>query len=68
MFGVGMAIVLGGLGLIVARLGSAAGGAGRGWLASPWVRRAGSWVPVAAAVVVLVTGLAFAVTAAGGLS
>jgi nickel/cobalt exporter len=66
-FGIGMAIVLGGLGLLVARFGAAAGRAERGWLASQWVRRAGGWAPVAAGVVVLATGLAFAVTAAGQL-
>jgi len=68
MFGIGMAVVLGGLGLVIARLGSAAGRAEHGWLASAWVRRAGRWVPVAAGVVVLCTGVAFAVTAAGQLS
>jgi nickel/cobalt transporter (NicO) family protein len=68
MFGIGMAVVLGGLGLVIARVGSAAGKAERGWLASAWVRRAGRWVPVVAGVVVLCTGVAFAVTAAAQLS
>lgn len=68
MFGIGMAVVLGGLGLVIARVGSAAGRAEHGWLASAWVRRAGRWVPVVAGVVVLCTGVAFAVTAAGQLS
>lgn len=68
MFGIGMAVVLGGLGLVVARVGSAAARAERDWLRAPWVRRIGPWVPVAAGAVVLVSGLAFAVTAANQLS
>jgi len=68
MFGIGMAVVLGGLGLIIARVGTAAGGAKRGWLASPLVRRAGQWIPIAAGVVVFISGMAFAITAAVQLS
>ena len=67
-FGIGMAVVLGGLGLVIARVGRAAGRPERGWLASPLIRRAGRWVPVAAGVVVLGTGVAFALTAAAQLS
>nr|MBA2634159.1 hypothetical protein [Chloroflexota bacterium] len=68
MFGIGMAVVLGGLGLVIARVGSAASRSERDWMSSPWARRVGQWVPVAAGAVVLVSGLAFAVTAASRLS
>lgn len=68
MFGIGMAVVLGGLGLLIARVGSVATRAEGGWLGSPWARRFGPWVPVVAGTVVLVSGLAFAVTAATQLS
>jgi len=68
MFGAGMAIVLGGLGLVIARVGRAAGGADHGWLALPWVRRIGRWVPAVAGVVVFLSGTAFALTAAAQLS
>ncbi len=64
MFGIGMAVVLGGLGLVIARVGGTARGAQGGWLASPFVRRIGQWVPVAAGAIVFVTGIVFAVTAA----
>jgi cytochrome c biogenesis protein CcdA len=68
MFGIGMAVVLGGLGLLIARVGKAATRAEDGWLGSPWARRIGPWVPVVAGTVVLVSGVAFALTAAGQLS
>jgi len=68
MFGIGMAVVLGGLGLLIARAGRAASAADGGWLSSPAVRRVAQWVPLAASLVVLVTGIAFAVAAAGQLS
>ncbi len=68
MFGVGMAIVLGGLGLVIARVGQAAARSRSGILASPRVRSLGRWVPVFAGVVVLVTGIAFASVAASQLS
>ena len=68
MFGIGMAVVLGGLGLVIARVGRAAGDADGGWLAAPWARRIGGWVPVAAGVVVFFSGVAFAFTAATQLS
>ncbi len=68
MFGIGMAIVLGGLGLIIARVNLAATRSRRGLLASPRIRSLGRWVPVVAGVVVLVTGIAFASVAASQLS
>ncbi len=68
MFGIGMAIVLGGLGLVIARVGQAATRSRSGILASPRVRSLGRWVPVFAGVVVLVTGIAFASVAASQLS
>lgn len=68
MFGIGMAVVLGGLGLIIARVGAAAARSRSGLLGSPRIRQLGQWVPVAAGVVVLVTGLTFATIAATQLS
>lgn len=68
MFGIGMAVVLGGLGLLIARAGRVASAADGGWLSSPVVRRVAQWVPLAASLVVLVTGIAFALAAAGQLS
>ncbi|MEO7296674.1 MAG: hypothetical protein ABIZ57_11070 [Candidatus Limnocylindria bacterium] len=68
MFGAGMAIVLGGLGLVIARVGRAAGGADHGWLALPSVRRIGRWIPAVAGVVVFLSGTAFALAAAAQLS
>ncbi|MEO7267242.1 MAG: hypothetical protein ABIY36_04475 [Candidatus Limnocylindria bacterium] len=68
MFGIGMAVVLGGLGLIIARVGAAATRSRSGLLGSPRIRQLGQWVPVAAGVVVLVTGLTFATIAATQLS
>jgi len=68
MFGAGMAVVLGGLGLIIARVGSAASRADHGWLASSLARRIGGWVPLVAGIVVFFTGVAFTLTAAAQLS
>jgi nickel/cobalt exporter len=65
-FGIGMAVVLGGLALLVGRIGMAAGA--RGWLAAPLARRAASLVPGIAGAAVVVTGLAFSLAAVGQLA
>lgn len=66
-FGIGMACVLGGLALAVARIGSVVSSSG-GWLSSPLVRRIGALVPAMAGVAVLVTGVAFTVAAVSQLA
>lgn len=70
-FGIGMAVVLGGLGLVVARVGAAAQGVqarGWQWLRSPLVRAVTQHIPVLIGTVVLLTGIAFAAVAAARLA
>lgn len=66
-FGIGMAVVLGGLALAVARIGRVASSSSR-WLASPVIRRAGALVPAAAGIAVLATGITFTLAAVGRLA
>ncbi len=66
-FGVGMAAVLGGLALVVARVRTATASRPRGSM-SPLVGRLASLGPVAAGLVVLATGLAFTAAAATRLT
>ncbi|MEP7040216.1 MAG: hypothetical protein ABI864_01440 [Chloroflexota bacterium] len=58
-FGIGMAVVLAGLGLLVGRLGAAAAGSTAGWITSRWARRIGQLAPTVAGLVILATGLVF---------
>jgi nickel/cobalt transporter (NicO) family protein len=66
-FGIGMAVVLGGLALVVARVRSAAAGSSR-WMSSPLAQRAARLTPVLAGVVVIATGVAFTAAAVGQLA
>jgi ABC-type nickel/cobalt efflux system permease component RcnA len=66
-FGLGMAAVLGGLAYAIARMRHLAGRSG-GLASRPVVRRAVALAPVAAGIVVLVTGLAFTAAAVGQLA
>ena len=68
MFGTGMAVVLGGLGLVIARVRGAASRSQSRWLASPRARRIGGAIPLIAGIVVFSTGVAFAYAAASQLS
>jgi len=63
-FGIGMAIILGGLGLVVARVGAAAATTRSSWFRHPLARAIGRQVPVLAGIVVLTTGVFFAFIAA----
>ncbi len=62
-FGIGMAVVLGGLGLLVGKLGTAASTSRANWLVSPWARRIGALAPTVAGLVVFATWLVFAFVA-----
>lgn len=62
-FGIGMAVVLGGLGLLVGTLGAAATTSQARWITSPWARRLGKLAPTVAGFVVLSTGLVFSYVA-----
>jgi hypothetical protein len=57
-----MAVVLGGLALLMTRIGQVAA-TSRSWLASPVTRRVGAMVPAVAGMTVLVTGLFFSLAA-----
>lgn len=66
-FGLGMAVVLGGLAFAVSRLRAVASDPSR-WPMRPLTRRLAALAPVAAGLVVLVTGIAFTVAAASQLA
>jgi len=66
-FGIGMAAVLGGLAMVVGRIGTLAGSR-VGPMSRPLVRRAAGALPSVAALVVIATGLAFTYGALAQLS